>query len=358
MTDLFAHTPITTAPVITKTLERVAGESEHSMFTMQYMSNAICHSTFKQSSSKKISPVDQVNHQATSSVTKAGNVYLVGAGSGDPELLTLKAYRIMQCADVVLYDSLVSEDILDMCAVTAEKIFVGKRRANHALPQQGINELLVKHALAGKTVVRLKGGDPFIFGRGGEELQEVVKYGIHFESIPGITAASAAASSTGIPLTHRDHAQSVKFVTACKKAGAPNNDYSELLDPTQTVVLYMGLHRLEEMTQGLITAGRDADTPFAIISHASLPTHQILTGTLGNIAAKQAAAQLPTPALLIMGDVVTLHDELAPYNLANQPVSLPKFNKASQAGINSLPLSHLKEQYCFSSQYRQNYQPA
>ena len=342
MTDLFAHTPIITAPVITKTLDGVVGESEHSMFSDQQMSNVTCHSTSKQSSSKKISPVvDQVNHQDPSSVTKFGNVYLVGAGSGDPELLTLKAYRIMQRADVVLYDSLVSEDILDMCAMTAEKIFVGKRRANHALPQEGINELLVKHALAGKTVVRLKGGDPFIFGRGGEELQEVVKHGIHFESIPGITAASAAASSTGIPLTHRDHAQSVKFVTACKKAGAPNNDYSELLDPTQTVVLYMGLHRLEEMTQGLITAGRDADTPFAIISHASLPTQQILTGTLRDIAAKQAAAQLPTPALLIMGDVVTLHDELSPFNLANSghsmavhPAALSCFETALVSPVN------------------------
>ena len=246
---------------------------------------------------------------------KVGTVHLVGAGSGDPELLTLKALRVMQKADVVLYDSLVSEDILDMCALTAEKIFVGKRRANHALPQEGINELLVKHALAGKTVVRLKGGDPFIFGRGGEELQEVVRHGIHFESIPGITAASAAASRAGIPLTHRDHAQAVKFVTACKKLGAPNNDYDELLDSTQTVVFYMGLNRLDEMTQGLIAAGRDSNTPFAVISHASLPTQQLLIGTLGSIAEQQAEAKLPTPALLIMGDVVNLYYEFASYNL-------------------------------------------
>ena len=255
-----------------------------------------------------------------------GTVHLVGAGSGDPELLTLKALRVMQRADVVLYDSLVSEDILDMCATSSEKIFVGKRRNNHAVPQEGINELLVKHALAGKCVVRLKGGDPFIFGRGGEELQEVVRHGIHFESIPGITAASAAASRTGIPLTHRDHAQSVKFVTACKKAGTPNNDYSELLDPTQTVVFYMGLHRLEAMTKGLIAAGRDAETPFAIISHASLPTQQILIGTLKDIAAKQSKAQLPTPALLIMGDVVALHNELAPFNLAETDNANPILN--------------------------------
>ncbi|MEN8624945.1 uroporphyrinogen-III C-methyltransferase [Psychrobacter proteolyticus] len=247
--------------------------------------------------------------------TKRGTVHLIGAGSGDPELLTLKAWRVMHRAEVVLYDSLVSEDILDMCATTAEKIFVGKRRANHALPQESINELLVKHALAGKIVVRLKGGDPFIFGRGGEELQEVVRHGIHFESIPGITAASAAASRAGIPLTHRDYAQSVKFVTACKKNGAPNNDYSELMDSSQTVVFYMGLHRLHEMTQGLIASGRDSETPFAIISHASMPTQQVLIGTLSDIADQQAEAKLPTPALLIMGDVVALYHEFAGYNL-------------------------------------------
>ena len=262
-------------------------------------------------------PQDFINHNGADAAvsTQKGVVYLVGAGSGDPELLTLKALRVMQRADVVLYDSLVSEDILDMCAVTAEKIFVGKRRSNHALPQEGINELLVKHALANKTVVRLKGGDPFIFGRGGEELQEVVRHGICFESIPGITAASAAANRAGIPLTHRDHAQAVKFVTACKKLGAPNEDYSELLDSTQTVVFYMGLHRLSEMTRGLIQAGRDSETPFAIISHASLPTQQVLIGTLEDIAEQQAIANLPTPALLIMGDVVSLYGEFMPYNL-------------------------------------------
>ena len=265
--------------------------------------------------SNKKCVVNALNTPLNIAATKVGTVHLVGAGSGDPELLTLKALRIMQRADVVLYDSLVSEDILDMCEPTAEKIFVGKRRANHALPQEGINELLVKHALAGKTVVRLKGGDPFIFGRGGEELQEVVRHGIFFESIPGITAASAAASSAGIPLTHRDHAQAVKFVTAYKKSGAPNNNYDEHLDSTQTIVFYMGLHQLDELTEGLIAAGRDSATPFAVISHASLPTQQLLIGTLGSIAKQQAEAKLPTPALLIMGDVVTLYHEFADYNL-------------------------------------------
>ncbi len=265
---------------------------------------------------------------AKPSSAKQGTVHLVGAGSGDPELLTLKAYRVMQQADVVLYDSLVSEDILDMCNQRATKIFVGKRRNNHALPQQDINELLVTHAQAGKCVVRLKGGDPFIFGRGGEELQTVVSHGIYFESIPGITAASAAASSASIPLTHRDCAQSVKFITAYKKDGAANTAYQEMLDPTQTVVLYMGLHRLPELTQGLMEAGRAASTPFALISHASLPTQQVLIGTLGSIAELQQQANLPTPALLIMGDVVNLHQELSPYNLASIA------NKAAHAASN------------------------
>ncbi|WP_296404531.1 uroporphyrinogen-III C-methyltransferase [Psychrobacter sp.] len=251
---------------------------------------------------------------------KRGAVYLVGAGSGDPELLTLKAYRVMQQADVVLYDSLVSEDILDMCHSKAIKVFVGKRCNNHAMPQEDINQLLVTYAQAGNCVVRLKGGDPFIFGRGGEELQIVVDNGVYFESIPGITAASAASSSTGIPLTHRQCAQSVKFVTAFKKTNCPNQDYSEMLDPSQTVVLYMGLNRLAKLTEGLIEAGRDKDTPFALVSHASLPTQQVLIGTLQDIASKQAIAKLPTPALLIMGDVVNMHQQLSQFNLADQKV--------------------------------------
>ena len=239
-----------------------------------------------------------------------GTVYLVGAGSGDPELLTLKALRVMQRADVVLYDSLVSEDILDMCAITAEKIFVGKRRANHALPQESINELLVKHALAGKTVVRLKGGDPFIFGRGGEELQEVVRHGIYFESIPGVTAASAAASRAGIPLTHRDHAQSVKFVTGFLKTDTPNEQYAELLADNQTVIFYMGLNTLPSLTQGLLQAGKSADTPFAIISNVSRENEQVLIGTLDTIQTLQNIAKLPSPAVMIMGEVVSLYNEL------------------------------------------------
>lgn len=262
-------------------------------------------------------PSNLIPKESGSKRAEKGAVYLIGAGPGDPELLTLKAYRIMQQADVVFYDSLVSEDILDMCSQQATKIFVGKRCDNHVLPQEQINQLLVTHAQAGKCVVRLKGGDPFIFGRGGEELQALVANRVYFESVPGITAASAAASSAGIPLTHRQWAQSVKFVTAFKKTNTPNQDYSEMLDSTQTLILYMGLNQLASLTHGLMEAGRDGDTAFAIVSHASLPTQQVLVGSLRDIVAKQKQANLPTPALLIIGEVVNLRKELKAYNLVN-----------------------------------------
>ena len=280
-------------------------------------------------------PFTQPIFSSHTSQAKKGVVYLVGAGSGDPELLTLKAYRLMQQADIIVYDSLISEDILDMCCQNATKIFVGKRSHNHAMAQEQINELLVTQAQAGNCVVRLKGGDPFIFGRGGEELQTVVNNGVYFESIPGVTAASAAASSTGIPLTHRDYAQSVKLITAVKKSECPNQDYSEMLDPTQTVVLYMGLNRLSSLTEGLMAAGRAKNTPFAIVSHASLPTQQVLIGTLEDIAAQQTMAQLPTPALLIMGKVVNLHAQLQHFNLAAAKVK-NRFN-AEQSKVFSVP---------------------
>ncbi|WP_227429509.1 uroporphyrinogen-III C-methyltransferase [Psychrobacter sp. I-STPA6b] len=240
-----------------------------------------------------------------------GEVYLVGAGVGDPELLTFKALRLMQQADIVFYDALVSPQVLDLCRRDADKVYVGKKRSNHAVAQQGINELLIQHAKAGKRVVRLKGGDPFIFGRGGEEIQALRQANVAYQVVPGITAANAAASYAGIPLTHRDHAQSVRFVTGFLKAGKENNGFDNLLAPNETVVFYMGLNALERLTQGLIKAGKPADTPIAIISNASLPNQQVLTGTLENIVQKQTVANLPTPALLIMGEVACLHDELA-----------------------------------------------
>ena len=202
--------------------------------------------------------------------------------------------------------------------IVADKVFVGKKRSNHTVAQLGINELLVNSAKEGRRVVRLKGGDPFIFGRGGEEIESLRAHGVPYQVVPGITAANAAASYAGIPLTHRDHSQSVRFVTGFLKAGTPNSNFKNFLNTDETVVFYMGLHSLARLTEGLVDAGRSADTPIAIVSNASMPNQQVLTGTLATIVAKQEDAQLPTPALLIMGDVVSLHHDLAWYNLQNQ----------------------------------------
>ena len=258
------------------------------------------------------------NHGAAKSVQPVGEVYIVGAGPGDPELLTFKALRLMQQADIVYYDALVSPQVLDLCRRDADKVFVGKKRSNHTVAQLGINELLVNSAKEGRRVVRLKGGDPFIFGRGGEEIESLRAHNVPYQVVPGITAANAAASYAGIPLTHRDHSQSVRFVTGFLKAGAPNDNFKNFLDTDETVVFYMGLHSLARLTEGLISAGRSSATPIAIVSNASMPNQQVLTGTLASIVKLQEQNQLPTPALLIMGDVVSLHDDLAWYNLHNQ----------------------------------------
>ncbi|MGB2081982.1 MAG: siroheme synthase CysG [Psychrobacter sp.] len=256
--------------------------------------------------------------ESEKSLPAVGEVYIVGAGPGDPELLTFKALRLMQQADVVFYDALVSPQVLDLCRRDADKVFVGKKRSNHTVAQLGINELLVNHAKQGRRVVRLKGGDPFIFGRGGEEIESLRANNVPYQVVPGITAANAAASYAGIPLTHRDHSQSVRFVTGFLKAGAPNSNFKSFLNTDETVVFYMGLHSLARLTEGLVDAGRSSETPIAIVSNASMSNQQVLTGTLATIVAKQEQAQLPTPALLIMGDVVSLHHDLAWYNLQNQ----------------------------------------
>lgn len=245
----------------------------------------------------------------TTVMPKVGKVYLVGAGTGDPELLTIKAYKAILKADVICYDNLVSDEILAINP-TAEKIYVGKKCAKHSMPQQDINGLLVTLAKQGKIVIRLKSGDPFIFGRGGEEMQTVVSAGIACESIAGITTALAVANSVNIPLTHRDYAQSVKFVTGFLKTDTPNEQYAELLADNQTVIFYMGLNTLPLLTQGLLQAGKSADTPFAIISNVSRENEQVLIGTLDTIQTLQNIAKLPSPAVMIMGEVVSLYNEL------------------------------------------------
>nr|WP_315279967.1 siroheme synthase CysG [uncultured Acinetobacter sp.] len=251
-----------------------------------------------------------IQHALAEWQTPKGEVYLVGAGPGDPELLTLKALRLMQQADVVIYDRLVSAPILELCRRDAEKVYVGKARSNHAVPQEGINALLVKYAQAGKRVCRLKGGDPFIFGRGGEEIQELYEAGVSFQVVPGITAASGCSAYAGIPLTHRDYAQSVRFLTGHLKEGSPELPWSELVYENQTLVLYMGLVGLESICAKLIAHGQRADMPVALISKGTTPEQKVVVGTLANIASKVAQHHIQAPTLTIIGEVVNLREQL------------------------------------------------
>ncbi|MGZ5049715.1 MAG: siroheme synthase CysG [Methylobacter sp.] len=242
--------------------------------------------------------------------TNLGEVYLVGAGPGAPDLLTFRALRLMQQADVVVYDRLVSQEILDLARRDAEKIYVGKQRHNHALPQESINTLLADLAKKGKRVVRLKGGDPFIFGRGGEEIETLMQQGINFQVVPGITAASGCATYAGIPLTHRDHAQSCTFVTGHLKDNSVNLNWTQLAAPNQTIVIYMGLAGLEQICQALIAHGSPKDLPIAIVQQGTTNNQRVITGTLETLPSKLAGQNIKPPTLTIIGTVVTLHDKL------------------------------------------------
>lgn len=239
-----------------------------------------------------------------------GKVYLVGGGPGDPELLTLKAARLIAAADAIVYDHLVGAGILGLARADAERIYVGKEAGKHTLPQEEINALLVRLARDGKIVVRLKGGDPFIFGRGGEEIEELEDSGVGFEVVPGVTAASGMAAYAGIPLTHRDHAQSCVFVTGHLRDGSVNLDWQALARPQQTIVIYMGIGSLGEICRQLMAHGLPADTPAACVRHATHPTQQVVAGTLSTLPAAVAAAALRQPALIVVGSVVALRERL------------------------------------------------
>jgi uroporphyrin-III C-methyltransferase/precorrin-2 dehydrogenase/sirohydrochlorin ferrochelatase len=242
-----------------------------------------------------------------------GKVYLVGAGPGDPELLTLRAARLLQEADVVLHDNLVSPAILALLPAGTERVYVGKERDNHALPQEEINALLVRLAREGRRVVRLKGGDPFIFGRGGEEIDTLAAEGVAFEVVPGITAALGVASYAGIPLTHRDHAQACTFVTGHLKDGTMDLDWAALARPRQTIVVYMGLLGLPTLCAQLIAHGAPADLPIAVVQQGTTTRQRVVTGTLATLPALAAAAQLRPPTLTIVGNVVRLRERLRWY---------------------------------------------
>ena len=239
-----------------------------------------------------------------------GEVYLIGAGPGAPDLLTFRALRLMQQADVIVYDHLVSPEILDLARRDSEKIYVGKQREKHTLPQESINTLLADLAKAGKRVVRLKGGDPFIFGRGGEEIETLMQQGINFQVVPGITAASGCATYAGIPLTHRDHAQSCTFVTGHLKDNSINLNWTQLAAPNQTIVIYMGLVGLEKICQSLIAHGSPKDLPVALVQQGTTTNQRVITGTLETLPTTIAGLNIKPPTLIIIGTVVTLHDKL------------------------------------------------
>ena len=240
---------------------------------------------------------------------REGEIILVGAGPGDSGLLTLRGLQVMQLADVVLYDHLVSDDVLDLVRRDADRICVGKRAGAHSVPQEETNRLLVELARKGKRVVRLKGGDPFIFGRGGEELQAAQEAGIPFQVVPGVTAAAGATAYAGIPLTHRDHAQSVLFITGHCRADGDDIDWPSLARARQTLAIYMGTVKAAAISEGLMRHGRDPATPVAVIGRGTRQDQQVLTGTLEHLETLAAAA--PTPALLVIGEVVKLHEQLA-----------------------------------------------
>lgn len=243
-----------------------------------------------------------------------GEVYLVGAGPGDPDLVTFRALRLMQRADVVLYDRLIGDKILNLVRRDAERIYVGKSTSRHTVPQDELSGLLVKLAREGKRALRLKGGDPFLFGRGGEEIEALAAEGIPFQVVPGVTAAAGCAAYAGIPLTHRDHAQACVFVTGHGKDGAVDLDWPALIRPDQTVVVYMGLGLLEPIAAGFIEHGAAADTSVAVVERGTRPDQRVVIGTLADIAGRVTEAGLKSPSLIIVGSVVGLHKVLSWYD--------------------------------------------
>jgi len=248
--------------------------------------------------------------QQADNSTQQGEVYLVGGGPGDPDLLTFRALRLMQQCDVCVYDKLVSPEVMEMVRRDAELIYVGKARDQHTMPQEQISELLAKLALEGKRVLRLKGGDPFIFGRGGEEIEMLMQHGVPFQVVPGITAASGVSSYAGIPLTHRDYAQACLFITGHLKDGTVDLDWDAMMRPNQTLVIYMGLVGLETICQQLIKNGMSADMPIAIVQQGTTKRQRVVVGTLIDMPDRVKLAQLKAPCLTIIGEVVRLRKRL------------------------------------------------
>ncbi len=282
----------------------------HGSIAEQFFSGRLKQAEHAMQSAIENSSIDGSNIKTT------GEVWLIGAGPGDPDLLTFRALRLMQQADVVLYDRLVSDEILNLTRRDADRVYVGKKRSEHAVPQDQINQLLVDLAKQGKSIVRLKGGDPFIFGRGGEEIELLAESDIPFQIVPGITAASGCATYAGIPLTHRDHAQSCLFVTGHLKNGSVDLNWPLLATPNQTVVIYMGLIGLPIICQRLVAHGVTPDTPIALVEQGTTRQQRVFTATLESMVEKIEGQDIHAPTLIIVGSVVSLHESLRWYQPA------------------------------------------
>jgi len=268
--------------------------------------------------------------QEHSKADSVGEVFLVGAGPGDPDLITVKAMRLLQQADAIVYDRLANPQLLEYARKHCDLIYVGKKKDQHSLPQEQICALLVALAGCGKKVVRLKGGDPFIFGRGGEEVEYLAEQGIACTLVPGITAAIGCAAATQIPLTHRDHAHAVTFITGHRQQGKMYINWDLALQKDSTVVFYMGLSNLQEITSELIARGCPEDKPFAVVAQGTAETQQVLVGTVSDIAEKLSRHPLPSPALLMMGDVINANgyaQHLADLTTAARPFSTERLER-------------------------------
>lgn len=290
----------------------ITNDAERAQFWHNLLNGPVGELAFAQDPDELAMAIDNAVavHSKHLKQSEYGHVALVGAGPGDPDLLTFRALRLIQSADVVVYDRLVSPEILKLARNDAEMIYAGKARADHALPQHSINDLLVQLAKKGQGVVRLKGGDPFIFGRGGEEIETLADAGISFQVVPGITAANGCAAFSGIPLTHRDHAQSCVFVTGHLKDGKINLNWEDLRDPSQTIVVYMGLVGLELICRKLIEFGRSPTTPAALIEQGTTPSQRIIKADLAGLSDLVKTVEVKPPTLLIIGGVVDLHKKL------------------------------------------------
>jgi len=290
---------------------RFSNPAQRRYFWENVLQGRVAELLFAGQEDKARAALEQAIDDTDASFESAGEVYLVGAGPGDPDLITFRALRLMQQADVVVYDRLVSQPILDMVRRDAEMIYAGKARDQHTLSQESINQLLVRLAKEGKRVLRLKGGDPFIFGRGGEEIETLAEQGIPFQVVPGITAASGCATYAGIPLTHRDYAQSCIFVTGHLKDGSVDLDWDRLARPAQTIVFYMGLHSIPVISRELVAHGLPADTPVALVQQGTTRDQRVFIESLASLPDLAASGTLKPPTIIIVGQVVSLHAKLS-----------------------------------------------